>query len=148
MSRAGTLIGTLLFIAISGSIPLKPASAQEQAPVASAPTDASVYRRGGRMDVRHPLHIGSDYYPKQSLKNGEQGMWDPACLRAHRLLEFFRRFNSRLSILRPTKWTSGETLSSACAYHLVEASTVTSCLPDELPIDNGITLLRMLIKPV
>jgi TonB family protein len=25
------------------------------------------------MDVRHPLHIGSDYYPKQSLKNHEQG---------------------------------------------------------------------------
>jgi TonB family protein len=25
------------------------------------------------MDVRRPLHVGSDYYPKQSLKNGEQG---------------------------------------------------------------------------
>lgn len=25
------------------------------------------------MDVRHPLHIGSDYYPKKSLQNHEQG---------------------------------------------------------------------------
>jgi TonB family protein len=25
------------------------------------------------MDVRHPLHIGSDYYPKESLKHHEQG---------------------------------------------------------------------------
>ena|ERR1700683_2409543 len=75
MIRTGTAIGliSLLLIAIAAAIPHKAASAQEQSPSASAPTDAPVYRRGGRMDVRHPLHIGSDYYPKQSLKNHEQG---------------------------------------------------------------------------
>jgi TonB family protein len=75
MIRPRIMIGlaSLLLIAIAAAIPHKAASAQEQAPSPSAPTEAPVYRRGGRMDVRHPLHVGSDYYPKQSLKNHEQG---------------------------------------------------------------------------
>jgi TonB family protein len=75
MTRTTILSGLISFllIAIAAVIPHKAASAQEQTPSASAPTDAPVYRRGGRMDVRHPLHVGSDYYPKQSLKNHEQG---------------------------------------------------------------------------
>jgi TonB family protein len=68
-----TELMALLLVTTGTAIPSNFTSAQEQTPSASAPTDASVYRRGGRMDVRHPLHIGSDYYPKQSLKNHEQG---------------------------------------------------------------------------
>jgi TonB family protein len=63
----------LLWIAIAAATPLKPAFAQEQAPSPTAPTDTPPLRKFGKMDVRHPLHIGSDYYPKQSLKNHEEG---------------------------------------------------------------------------
>jgi TonB family protein len=63
----------LLLIATGVAISDKPASAQEQTPTTTAPTDTRPIRKLGRMDVRHPLHVGSDYYPKQSLKNHEQG---------------------------------------------------------------------------
>ena len=54
-----------------------PASAQEQPQNPSAPTDTPVIKHG-KMDPRHPLHVGSDYYPKESLKHHEQGR----CVRA------------------------------------------------------------------
>jgi TonB family protein len=67
------LIGLLAFLlgAAGPALPV-PASAQEPPPGIAAPTDTAV-RKPGKMDVRHPLHIGSDYYPKQSLKKHEQG---------------------------------------------------------------------------
>lgn len=74
MIRTAIMIGliSLLLIAIAAAIPLEPVSAQEQAP-STTPTDSPPARKPGKMDVRHPLHIGSAYYPKQSLKNHEQG---------------------------------------------------------------------------
>ena len=63
----------LLLIATGVAIPDKPASAQEQTPSTAAPTDTPPVRKLGKMDVRHPLHVGSDYYPKQSLKTHEEG---------------------------------------------------------------------------
>jgi TonB family protein len=62
----------LLLSATAAALTPNTASAQEQTPSSTAPTDTAV-RKLGRMDVRHPLHVGSDYYPKQSLKNHEQG---------------------------------------------------------------------------
>jgi TonB family protein len=75
MTRTRILSGLISFllIAIAAAIPLGPTSAQEQAPSTTTPTETRPLRKLGRMDVRHPLHVGSDYYPKQSLKNGEQG---------------------------------------------------------------------------
>jgi TonB family protein len=75
MIRVGTLIGfmSLFSIAIAPAILLKPASAQEQMLGSAQPTDRSSIRKFGRMDVNHPLHVGSAYYPKQALKNHEQG---------------------------------------------------------------------------
>jgi TonB family protein len=74
MTRRHMLNGlmVLLLSATAAAITSNTASAQEQAPSSTAPTDNPV-RKLGRMDVRHPLHVGSDYYPKQSLKNHEQG---------------------------------------------------------------------------
>jgi TonB family protein len=72
-------VASLLLIAIAAAIPHKVASAQEQAPSTTAPTDTPV-RKIGNMDVRHPQHIGSDYYPKRSLKNHEQGRYYVAFL--------------------------------------------------------------------
>jgi TonB family protein len=69
------LIGltSLLLIAIAAAVPLEPAFAQEQTPTTAAPTDAPPVRKLGKMDVRHPLHIGDNYYPIESRKHHEQG---------------------------------------------------------------------------
>ena len=74
MTRTRVLSGfiSLLLTAVTAAIPLQLACAQEQTPSITAPTDNPI-RKLGRMDVRHPLHVGRDYYPKQSLKNNEQG---------------------------------------------------------------------------
>jgi TonB family protein len=72
MTRRQNGVMVLLLSATAAAITPNTASAQEQAPSSTAPTDTPV-RKLGRMDVRHPLHVGSDYYPKQSLKNHEQG---------------------------------------------------------------------------
>ena len=63
----------LLLIAATTAIINERAIAQEQTPGTAPPTDTPPVRTLGKMDVKHPLHIGSDYYPKQSLKNHEQG---------------------------------------------------------------------------
>ena len=63
----------LLLVTTGAAIALTRASAQDQAPTTTTPTDSRPLRKLGRMDVRHPMHVGSDYYPKQSLKNHEQG---------------------------------------------------------------------------
>jgi TonB family protein len=75
MLRPRMLIGLVVFLlsATGTAITSKTASAQEQAPTTTAPTDTRPIRKFGKMDVRHPLRVGSDYYPKQSLKNHEQG---------------------------------------------------------------------------
>jgi TonB family protein len=70
------ILGTLvLLLASAAATGIISSSSSAQEPAASGPsaTDAAALRKLGRMDVRHPLHVGSDYYPKQSLKNGEQG---------------------------------------------------------------------------
>ena len=63
----------LLLIAAGVAIPPKSASAQEQTPTTTAPADAPV-KKSGRMDPKHPLHIGVNYHPKKSLRNREQGV--------------------------------------------------------------------------
>jgi TonB family protein len=75
MLRPPMLIGLMVFLlsATGTAITSKPASAQEQPSSSTTPTDTRPLRKLGRMDVRHPLHVGSDYYPGQSLKNHEQG---------------------------------------------------------------------------
>jgi TonB family protein len=73
MLKTGTLIGLMaLNIAAGVAIPTT-VSAQEQTPNATPPANAAPVTRRGHMDPRHPLHIGSDYYPKESLKHHEQG---------------------------------------------------------------------------
>jgi TonB family protein len=66
-------LGILLLIATVAGCRLNPPVVQEQTPSATAPTDTRPLRKLGKMDVRHPLHVGSDYYPKLSLENNEQG---------------------------------------------------------------------------
>ena len=63
----------IVLIAAGAVIHPNPSFAQEQTPTTTTPTDTSPLRKLDRMDLRHPLHVGSDYYPKQSLKNHEQG---------------------------------------------------------------------------
>jgi TonB family protein len=71
MQRAGmsVLVASLLLATAIDVV----ASAQEQTPGPPASADATQVRKGGRMDVKHPLRIGSDYYPKESMKHREQG---------------------------------------------------------------------------
>jgi TonB family protein len=69
MIRTGTLIGLISLVLIA----LEPSSAQEQAPSSTTPSDSPPIKKLGKMDVRHPLRIGSAYYPKESMKHHEQG---------------------------------------------------------------------------
>ena len=75
MTRTRKLAGltAILLVGTGVAIPSNSTSAQEQAPGTAPEIDTRPLRTLGRMDVRHPLHVGSDYYPKQSLKNHEQG---------------------------------------------------------------------------
>ena len=66
------LMALLLIVLAAVSRP-NPSVAQEQTPTTIATSDTRPLRKLGKMDVRHPLHVGSAYYPKQSLKNSEQG---------------------------------------------------------------------------
>jgi TonB family protein len=68
------LIGLMvLLVSTAAVITPRTTFAQEQTASSTAPTDTPPIRKPGRMDLKHPLHIGSDYYPKQSLKAHEQG---------------------------------------------------------------------------
>src|ERR1700722_12993341 len=73
ITRKLTGLMAVLLVGTGVAIPFICASAQEQAPGAAPAIDTRPLRKLGRMDVKHPLHVGSDYYPKQSLKNHEQG---------------------------------------------------------------------------
>jgi TonB family protein len=69
------LIGSMVFLlgTTGAAMGSKPASAQEQSSTTTASADTRPIKKLGKMDVSHPLRVGSDYYPKQSLKNHEQG---------------------------------------------------------------------------
>lgn len=73
MLRPRMLIALMVFLlgATGVRIASKPASAQEQTP-STAATDTPV-RKPGKMDPKHPLHIGDKYYPDESRKHHEQG---------------------------------------------------------------------------
>jgi TonB family protein len=70
------ILAGLVFLLTSAAVTgITSVSSAAQEPAASAPvaTDSPPVKKLGKMDVRHPLHVGSDYYPKQSLKNHEEG---------------------------------------------------------------------------
>jgi TonB family protein len=66
------LIAVLLSATGVATIPIT-ASAQEPTPGTSPSTPPDPLTRRGKMDPHHPLHIGSAYYPKESLKHREEG---------------------------------------------------------------------------
>jgi TonB family protein len=75
MLRPRMLIGSMVFLlgTTGAAMGSKPASAQEQTSTTTAPTDVPPVKKFGKMDPRHPLHIGDDYYPNESRKHHEQG---------------------------------------------------------------------------
>jgi TonB family protein len=94
----------LLLVTTGAAIPATSTSAQELPPSPTPSADAPV-RKLGKMDVRHPLHIGSDYYPKQSLKNHEQGRCG---------LAFFTEANGSVPAAQLLKSTGFPLLDTAC----------------------------------
>ena len=62
----------LLSITTAAAMLRSTALANEQAPSAPASAAGPVIKLG-RMDPKHPLHIGADYYPKESRKHHEEG---------------------------------------------------------------------------
>ena len=106
MTRTRILSGliSLLLVATAAGVPLELASAQEQAP-STTPTDTRPLRNLGKMDVRHPLHVGSDYYPKQSLKDHEQGKCS---------LAFFIQADGTVSAAQLLKSSGFPRLDAAC----------------------------------
>jgi TonB family protein len=106
MLRPRILSGStvLLLISIAAAIAPTLSSAQEQTPTTPAPTDTPI-RKPGRMDLKHPLHIGSDYYPKQSLKAHEQG-------RCH--VAFLIEANGSVSAMQMLSASGFPRLDTAC----------------------------------
>jgi TonB family protein len=121
MIRTRILIGliSLLLIAIAAAIPLKPASAQDQAPSTTTPTDTPPVRKLGKMDVRHPLHVGSDYYPKQSLKNHEEGK----CT-----LAFFIEADGTVPAAQLLKSTGFPRLDTACFESVISVPLIPATI--------------------
>jgi hypothetical protein len=63
------LIGILLLAQLSGSAGIGRA-ADVQSPASTAPT---VVKTLARIDAKHPLRIGQEFYPKESLRLREEG---------------------------------------------------------------------------
>ena len=97
---------------------LKPASAQEPPPGIAHPTDTPV-RKPGKMDVRHPLRIGSDYYPKQSLKNREQGR----CT-----LAFYIEDDGTVTAVQLLKSTGFHRLDAACIESVIGVPVIPATI--------------------
>jgi TonB family protein len=103
--------------AVGPALPI-PASAQEPPPGIAAPTDSPL-RKLGRMDVRHPLHVGSDYYPKQSLKNHEQGK----CT-----LAFFIEADGTVPAAQLLKSTGFPRLDTACFESVIDVPLIPATI--------------------
>jgi TonB family protein len=101
---------TLMVILLIATVTAKPASAQDQAPSTSTPTGASPVTKHGRMDVKHPLHIGSDYYPKKSLQSHEEGK----CV-----LAFFIETDGTVPAAQLLKPTGFSRLNVACIESVI-----------------------------
>jgi TonB family protein len=109
MTRPRIAIGftVLLMIAVAAT---SPASAQEQTPSTTAPTDAPV-KKSGRMDPKHPVHIGVNYYPRKSLRNREQGR----CL-----MVLFIKADGSVPVAQLLKSTGYPLLDTACIEAFID----------------------------
>src|SRR5580704_8343652 len=110
--------GSLFLMAVVAVAISIPASAQEPPPSIAAPTDTPV-RKPGKMDVRHPLHIGSDYYPKQSLKNHEQGRCS---------LAFFVEADGTVPAAQLLKSTGFPRLDTACIESVIGVPVIPATI--------------------
>jgi TonB family protein len=121
VTRTRILSGSisLLLIAIAAVSPLEPTSAQEQAPSTTTPTETRPLRKLGKMDVSHPLHVGSDYYPKQSLKNHEQGK----CT-----LAFFTEADGTVPAAQLLKSTGFPRLDTACFESVIGVPLIPAAI--------------------
>jgi TonB family protein len=70
MTRIGPELAVLLILT-SGTAGLANAASSQQ-PVPDT-TGTALVVNPPRIDVKHLIHLGAEYYPKQSLKNHEQG---------------------------------------------------------------------------
>jgi hypothetical protein len=62
------LMALLLSASVAAIVPITASAQEQQPPSKSAPsTDKPPVTRRGRMDPYHPLHIGINYYPRESL---------------------------------------------------------------------------------
>jgi TonB family protein len=108
MRNASGFIALLSIALATGITPSAPT--QETTPSTTTATDAPIIKHG-KMDVRHPLHVGSAYYPKQSLKNHEQGK----CT-----LAFFIEPNGSVPALQLLKSSGYPRLDIACIESVID----------------------------
>lgn len=105
MIRTRILSGLTSLLLLAAGVGALPCAAQEATPNSSALTDTRPLRKLGKMDVRHPLHVGSAYYPKQSLKSREQGRCTVA---------FFIQADGTVTAAQMLKSTGFPRLDTAC----------------------------------
>jgi len=97
----------LLAIAIATGMS-SAASAQESTPSQSTPPDPLTRR--GKMDPRHPFHIGANYYPSGSMQNHEQGR----CI-----LNLYINADGSVSATQLLKSTGYPRLDTACIESVI-----------------------------
>jgi TonB family protein len=114
-------IGLIAFLlsATGAAITSSSAPAQGQAPSTTTPTDTPPIRKPGKMDVRHPLHIGSDYYPKESLRHHEQGR----CT-----LAFFTEADGSVPAAQLLKSTGFPRLDTACFESVIGVPVIPATI--------------------
>jgi len=106
--RILTALMALLLIATGSSIPAKHAAAQEQTSNSTPPDPPT---RRGKMDPRHPLHIGANYYPKESLKHREQGRCE---------LAFYINADGSVPATQMLKSSGYSRLNTACLESVID----------------------------
>jgi TonB family protein len=122
MAKLYKLIGSIILLmgaTDAATIPI-PASAQEPTPSTTAPTEAPVTRLP-RMDPKHPLHIGANYYPKESLKHREQGR----CV-----LAVFAQADGSVPAAQLLKSAGYPRLDTACIESVIDVPVLPA-------VDNG-----------
>jgi TonB family protein len=106
--RMLTALMALLLIVTGSAISAKRAAAQEQT---SATTPPDPPTRRGKMDPRRPLHIGSAYYPKESLRHREQGRCE---------LAFYINADGSVPAAQLLKSSGYSRLNTACLESVID----------------------------
>lgn len=115
----------LIILLLGAATISAPAIAREQGPT-PAPTADTPTKKPARIDLKHLPHVGSDYYPKESVRHGEQGI----CL-----LALFIKADGSVPAAQLLTSTGYPDLDKACIESLIHVTMIPATL-NGAPVDG------------